>query len=431
MEPRFVLRNPKATKKTSINVILRHRYDRLKYATGLSIHPDHWDNQNQRPYINGYRGKTKEHLEFIDHWLNEFKTNIKNTLYQWQLQKKPISLDTLREQLDKDFRGYEPKKKETELLRYISHHIDTVKYVKDSNPPRLISELTKAKYRATKKHLENFEASKFDHRIYLSDVNKKFYEDFIYYLQIDCNLANNTVFRYLSATAMFMKAAADEGLISEEVAKVEGIKSYMEEVFNIALNEDELSAIIHLDLSDKPTLDLVRDYFVIGCRTAQRWGDYSTFSANNFVDEKMIHIKQRKTGTSVFIPAHTDVIRIMEKYCNNLPKCISYQNFDKYLKIIGKMAGIKGNIMKHQTKGGVMQQTVYKKFELISTHTARRTGATLMHKSGMSVKDIMSVTGHKSMKEFFKYIKLTEQEIAEHLSKQKYFSPDSNQDLSS
>jgi len=421
MEPRFVLKNPKAEKETGIDVIVRNRNDRLKYATGLKITPDNWDKETQRPNFTNAKGKLKKDFEYVDHWINEYRTTINNTLYQWRLQKIPVSLDKLREKLDKDFRLYEPKLKETELLKYVTNHIETVKYVKDANPPRLIAERTKAKYRTIKMHLENFEATHHKRKLKLTDIDKTFYNNFTYYLQIDLNLANNTVFRILSGTAMFMRAASDQGLIKPENAKIEGIKSYMEDVFNIALTEEEFIIIRDMDLSSKTTLDMVRDYFVIGCRIAQRWGDFNDFSADNFISEGMIHIKQKKTGNSVYLPAHPDVISVMEKHNWKLPPCISNQNFDKHLKTIGKMAGIDYNVIKHRTTGGILQKQVYKKYQMISSHTARRTGATLMYKSGMSVQDNMSVTGHRSMKEFLKYIKLTDQEIAEHLSKHTYF----------
>ena len=53
------------------------------------------------------------------------------------------------------------------------------------------------------------------------------------------------------------------------------------------------------------------------------------------------------------------------------------------------------------------------KYEFISSHSARRSFATNAYKRGISPLLIMSITGHKTETEFFKYIKIDDQEKAE------------------
>lgn len=50
------------------------------------------------------------------------------------------------------------------------------------------------------------------------------------------------------------------------------------------------------------------------------------------------------------------------------------------------------------------------------SHTARRTGATLMYLAGVDLYDIMKVTGHASPKMLKKYIKADTQEVIEKLT---------------
>ena len=52
------------------------------------------------------------------------------------------------------------------------------------------------------------------------------------------------------------------------------------------------------------------------------------------------------------------------------------------------------------------------KWELLSTHCARRSFATNLFKQGFPAISIMKITGHKSEKTFMRYIKVTEDEIA-------------------
>ena len=56
------------------------------------------------------------------------------------------------------------------------------------------------------------------------------------------------------------------------------------------------------------------------------------------------------------------------------------------------------------------------------SHTARRTGATLMYLAGIDIYDIMKVTGHSSPKMLKKYIKADRLEVVRKLTdKYDYF----------
>ena len=57
-------------------------------------------------------------------------------------------------------------------------------------------------------------------------------------------------------------------------------------------------------------------------------------------------------------------------------------------------------------------KTTYKKWQLLSTHCARRSFATNLYKQGFPTISIMKITGHKSEKSFMRYIKVTEEEVA-------------------
>ena len=75
------------------------------------------------------------------------------------------------------------------------------------------------------------------------------------------------------------------------------------------------------------------------------------------------------------------------------------------------------------TKGGKPIKEKKRKWELVHTHTARRTGATLMYLSGMDIYDIMRITGHSSPMMLKKYIKADSLEVADKITdKYDYFN---------
>ncbi len=56
------------------------------------------------------------------------------------------------------------------------------------------------------------------------------------------------------------------------------------------------------------------------------------------------------------------------------------------------------------------------KADLIKTHTARRSGCTNMYLAGIPVIDIMKISGHKTEREFLKYIRIGKEETAMNLA---------------
>lgn len=127
-----------------------------------------------------------------------------------------------------------------------------------------------------------------------------------------------------------------------------------------------------------------------------------------------ISIHQQKTGRYVEIPCNAKIRAILDKYPEGLPH-LSDQKINLYIKEIGKKAKIDELIEIKETRGGEVTKRYYKKYDLICTHTARRTGATLMYLDGIPIYDIMKVTGHKSVTTLEKYIRADKLEVAQKL----------------
>ena len=71
----------------------------------------------------------------------------------------------------------------------------------------------------------------------------------------------------------------------------------------------------------------------------------------------------------------------------------------------------RGEITYKRNKKG---QVVKPRYEMITTHTARRTGITNLYLTGkFDVYQMMAVSGHKEAKTFKEYIKLSGDEMAD------------------
>lgn len=170
-------------------------------------------------------------------------------------------------------------------------------------------------------------------------------------------------------------------------------------------------------MSKDKVKERARDLFLIGCYTAQRFSDYSRYRPEHIKTTsngtKVIDIVTKKTKQRVIIPfLFPELDILLKKYNYKSPKTYE-QDLNEQIKEVGKMANLTEDIIITERMGGKIQEKIYKKNELIKTHTARRSGATNLFKMGYAPLEIMKITGHSSEAIFMKYIKVTKEENAE------------------
>ena len=160
--------------------------------------------------------------------------------------------------------------------------------------------------------------------------------------------------------------------------------------------------------------------FLIGCFTGLRFSDYSLISDLKHTDS-YITKTSLKTNVKSIIPMHYVIRDILLSRNNQLPKPVSNQKMNKQLKILGFLAGINEQIEITTILVSGKSQLNYKKHELITTHTARRSFCTNAYLQGIDTLSIMSFSGHKTTTSFLKYIKASQFQIATKLLNHPFF----------
>lgn len=190
------------------------------------------------------------------------------------------------------------------------------------------------------------------------------------------------------------------------------------EVDEIALTFAELESLNALALNG--TRANVRDAFVFACLTGLRFSDFSRLKQNNFksITQKngtkinVLQIVTQKTGVKVMIPLHQIAEDIIERN-NGMPHARSSQTFNRMIKVIAKDAQLTDVVMIKMNVGGKTISEMMYKYECIASHTARRTFATYAFMElKMPAMLIMKITGHRTEREFFKYIRVTGESVA-------------------
>ena len=162
-----------------------------------------------------------------------------------------------------------------------------------------------------------------DHPFEWDGINERLIDEFVLYME-RYGYMKKTINKNLAVFSAMLNVAFKEGYkfkatILEHFPKLQVNKEDM--VVEIYLTNEELQALYDMELEGED--DRVRDVFLVGCYTSQRFSDYSRISARNvsFHDGVgIITLVQQKTGTEVTIPILNDnLLRIFEKYNYNLP----------------------------------------------------------------------------------------------------------------
>jgi integrase len=281
------------------------------------------------------------------------------------------------------------------------------------------SDRYKLMYHNTMNHILNFCSFQDIEQPYTNEIDMEFCENFVFYLKSEKRLMQNTVKGHLERLhAMLHKAVLYGYPVNntyEEMSVTE------EEVGSVFLTMTEITRIYYYENLTRFQKE-VRDHFVIGCMTGLRYSDYSRLNESNFIsDSNQIRIKTKKTGAVVFVPMHKFVREILKKYNYNLPKPRCIQYFNICIKDICRKVGLNEPILWERTVGTEVITKEVPKWQMIASHTARRSFATNMFLQNIPAYRIMLITGHKSEKSFFKYIRVTREENATALSGHLFF----------
>lgn len=181
-------------------------------------------------------------------------------------------------------------------------------------------------------------------------------------------------------------------------------------------NWNEIGLIYNLDLKEYPHLEEYRDDFVLGCLTALRFSDFSKLEKHDIRGE-MLYKKQQKSNHWVVVPLRDEAKVILENRFRKNLKATTNGEFNRHIKTIARLAGLT-NLVKHSyKKGNRVVEEVKAKSLWITSHTCRRSFCTNEFLAGTPVELIMKISGHKSVKDFNKYIRISPEEAGQKIQK--------------
>lgn len=403
---KFLIRQPEQESPQTIYISYRFgRNDKLCYATPLKVEALFWDAERMKVKVSRYCRYTDE----VNSALTAIGTLLEHYINDAARDGLPISKDTLKGVLDEHFNKRNSTEDFHSFFKYYVQLCDT--RVNEKRGGQTISYNGKRQYARTLYYIEEYEKSRKRH-LEFDNIDINFYEDFIAFLKTR-NLSTNTIGNKITFLKAMMEAAYKRGLTTN--MKYKSFHRITEDSESVALSEEELHRVSACNLKRHPKVARVRDLFLVGCWTGLRFSDLARIRPEN-ITENMISLRQQKTDRPVVIPVHPEFRRIWDSYGGKLPRVISNQKFNEYVKEVCKAARLRTKVQKSITRGGKRITTIYEKWQIVSSHTARRSFATNLYKSGFPSISIMAITGHKSEAAFLKYIKVSKEEHAKLLA---------------
>ena len=401
--------NP-STGKSLIYLQYKYHKKRVVFTFKETIEPGNWNPKKQRVKSNSIVTNDGTHL------VNDLLDNLQSVcINNYNKEKaKGIPLPSTLKKALIDFLNYnviEDEKKSQSLSFFTL--VDRFCTGEIKYRGREKSKSTLENYEAAKKHMQDFSKDE-SYPLNFDTVNLDFFYRYTSYLKRVKKLAHNTIAKDVSIIKVIMGEGVDLGATTNMQFKHKKFSMPEIEIDATYLTEQEILKIYKYDLSSCSRLEKVRDLFVFGCYIGLRYSDYSNVKPENIIDiegELFIKMITQKTKALVIIPVNPIILEIFNKYQKNpnkLPANICSARFNLYIKEIVKLVGL-------TMKGRVATDPNKELWQLVSSHTARRSFATNYYLQGFPTNDLKKITGHVTDRSFEKYLKVSKLDSAKRL----------------
>lgn len=407
-------------KNSAVQCRLRYRGKLYSYNPGVTVEVATFS-----------KGKTTNKIDNLQ--LRDVEAAMMQAVNYFERKAELPTLDDFRrvvEEFNKGFNAAEIETKRSDLITFIRETFV---------PDYQFGNVTRGRYLNLAEKLCEFTRKKM---LPFEEVTTLFEAKFKRWL-IDNDYSKNYVGLQVQTLKTLMRSAREIYHLHENT-DYKRFKKESETADTVYLTMEELERINAIDLNSPETaaklkewkvkigprgLEVVRNKFMIGAICALRISDFSRLSTDN-IDGGRIFIMPKK-GSSlrkpepIILPMHPIVRRIIDSGFD-LNESISEFHINKGVKVLCRLAGIDQPIIKYITRGGKLVEERKEKWEMVTSHTARRSGATNMDLSGMDRRIIQVCTGHSSQEMLEKYLKASIREVTVgKLEETRYFKHES------
>lgn len=376
--------------------------NRLYISTGYHVDADKWD--GKRCNVNTFHGPNRIPASKVNKMIESFEARINNAFYSFEAQDIVPDYDQLKGLVSPEKAGATG-----DIYRAIDE------FIVDGERNSYWSHATGVKFRSKKHLLQKFNETARNPLVF-GNINEKSLNEFVNWQTSHCisrkkeetNYRNSTILKNISFVKWFFRWARKQGYLSNK----DSFEDYKPNIKTIDktivfLTWEELMMLYKYDFGANDTFSKVRDCFCFCCFTSLRYSDLKNLKKAN-IRNGSIHITTVKTTDTITIELNKFALAILDKYKDldgdyALP-VISSQKMNVYLKELGEQCGLDEPINYSYLVGGKRHDETKPKYELLTTHCARRTFICNALALGIPPNTVMEWTGHSNYASMQPYI---------------------------
>lgn len=376
-----------------IQFVVRAEGSRIRKNIGASVLEKYWDGSRVKP---NSKREPSNNYQFINDKLQKAEERINDIFFFFRANKLEFS----KELFLKKFESEEEVAKITfDFFECFDEFIEVGKLSKAYNT-------TKAQ-NTVKNFLQDFQKDR-DYLIEFDSLNDYFFEELSRYCFIDKEIKNNYFAKIVAVLKTMLRWSIKKGYTDKR--DFEDFKASEHDIDIIYLTFEELMKLYEHEFKiDR--LNHVKDFYCMGCFTGLRFSDLSKLHLANISNEHIMLSLQKTKTQNHAIKLNKYAKAILEKYKGTIYEplpSISSQKFNDYIKECCELAEIDTLTTINWFVGTKKVSKTVPKYELITSHTARKTFITNSLLLGMEPKAIKKIANIKKDAVLDKYMKVTE-----------------------
>ncbi|MBR4298987.1 MAG: integrase catalytic domain-containing protein [Bacteroidales bacterium] len=427
--------------KHQIRLRVTFNSQRIDLSTGCQIYDrKYWDDKYES-VLDGYEGHKGESAISINTELRNIKTQMETAFKYFEANDVIPTPSQLVEKYEERLNGTvprkpepDPKKKETKPKEPDLFNVFD-EFVFECGEKNAWTKATFQKMAAFRRDLSTFKKKlKFSDLTdnlrdekQLKTPRKPKGERKNYDIEDLVGIKNSTIEKKLDYLKWFLNWATEKGYNNNKAYKTfkPTLKKTQKKI--IYLNKEEMKSILALELKGEDVyLEPIRDIFMFCCFSSLHYSDASSLKWND-VKEDHIEVTTMKTADSISIEINEMTRSLLNKYRavpgkkNDLVfPFYTNQAMNRDLKKLCKMAKINEEIRITTYRGNERIDEIKPKWELIGTHTGRKTFIVNALSRGIPPSVVMKWTGHSDYKSMKPYIDIVDEIKASEMNKMNF-----------
>jgi integrase len=367
--------------------------------TKVKIVADNWDQGNQT--ITAKQFEYKKAITMLDKRKGQLAKVFQDLEYEGIQADSKIVL--IRYNAALKHKTIKQGKVQIQLFEYIQQYVDDRKSIRsDKGYLR--------KFKTMSDHLKGFNS-----KLTFGDITQQFYNEFLEYLYgEECELENNTVSGYIKKLKSVMAAALMDQRTRFQDIPID-FKLFKDTYIKpkpIWLDWD--TEVKKLE-AYKPMPDhlIYKQEFLFRCYTGIRHSDVFSAKPENFIyrgESVYLDFMSIKTRTDQNLLLNPKAVQILKAWSGKPPKLYP-SPCNEAMRSICEGAKINTMVEKVRFAGNQRKVSLLPKWDLVTTHVARRTFARHWMENGGTLSRLSIYLGHSTEKQTAEYVGWSTEEV--------------------